>query len=312
MVFVIVNPKSGRGGGDLASRGARRSALARRVLDEAGVGARIEVTTHQGHARALAAEAVAAGASLVLVWGGDGTVNEVAGALAYGPVPLGIVPAGSGNGLAAALGLDRRPEHAIHAAIGGRDRTIDAGELDGRLFFNLMGVGFDAHVAAVFNARGLRRGLPAYVFTTLSELLRYAPRTYHIRLDGDTLERRALMVVVANGTQYGNGARVAPDARLDDGELDLVVVDARTPWQDLARVRYLFDGTAARRPGIMHRRVRRATIAAVEGTLAYHVDGECHERAGTLDVHVRPAALKVRVPGNPTGQTPREPGGPTQ
>jgi YegS/Rv2252/BmrU family lipid kinase len=294
-VFVIVNPLSGPGGSDVERRGRQRVELARRVLEAAGVPTRVELTRHAGHARSLAAEAVSAGARVAIAWGGDGTVNEVAGALAFGPVPLGIVPEGSGNGLATALGIKRDPERALRTALDGRVLTLDAGEIAGRLFFNVAGVGFDAHVARLFNARGRKRGFVAYIRTTLTELFRYAPQTYRIAIDDETIERRALMVVVANGTQYGNGARVAPDARLDDGELDLVVADARSPWRDLLRVRFLFDGSVARRPGILCRRVRAASIGAA-GALEYHVDGECHESQGPLDIRVRPAALHVMAP----------------
>jgi diacylglycerol kinase (ATP) len=294
-VFVIVNPVSGPGGPDVETRGRQRVELARRVLEAAAVPARVELTRHAGHARVLAEEAVSAGARVAIAWGGDGTVNEVASALAFGPVPLGIVPGGSGNGLATALGISRDPERALQTALAGRVLTLDAGEIAGRLFFNVAGVGFDAHVARLFNARGRKRGLVAYIHTTLAELFRYEPKTYQIGIEDETILRRALMVVVANGTQYGNGARVAPDARLDDGELDLVVADARSPWRDLLRARYLYDGSIARRPGILCRRVRTASVGTA-GSLEYHVDGECHESQVPLTIRVRPAALRVMAP----------------
>ena len=116
-----------------------------------GDSAEVFVTERPGHARQLAAVAANRGARLVLAWGGDGTINEVACALAYHDVPLGIIPAGSGNGLARELGVALKPETAIAEALKAEPRRIDTGDLDGRLFVNIAGIGFDAHVAAQFN-----------------------------------------------------------------------------------------------------------------------------------------------------------------
>ena len=151
MIAVIINPIAG---GALRSVAAARAEIAGAWLSAHGLAGQVFVTERRGHARELAAAARARGDDPVIAWGGDGTVNEVASALAFGPTALGIVPAGSGNGLARELGIDPRPDRALAtAAAAARNggRVIDAGELGGRLFFNVAGVGFDAHVAGCFD-----------------------------------------------------------------------------------------------------------------------------------------------------------------
>src|SRR5471032_153603 len=150
-IAIIINPISGGASPEAARRRAERASA---VLTSSGAGGEdgeIFVTERKGHARDLAAGAVARGARLVVAWGGDGTVNEVASALAFTRATLAIVPSGSGNGLARELGIDRRPERAILQALGAKPKPIDVGELGGRMFFSVAGVGFDAHVAACFD-----------------------------------------------------------------------------------------------------------------------------------------------------------------
>ena len=146
----------------------------------------VMLTAGPGHAKILAHEAVREGADLVVAWGGDGTINEVASALMHSRAALGIVPMGSGNGLAREIRVPADHEAALLAALTGTDRTIDAGELNGRVFFNSAGVGFDAHVAAAFaTSAGHARGFASYASITLRELFRYEPGEYVIRVRAD-------------------------------------------------------------------------------------------------------------------------------
>jgi diacylglycerol kinase family enzyme len=224
-------------------------------------------------------------------------MNEAGSALAFGDTALGIIPGGSGNGLARALGISLKPARALRQAIAGKVQRIDAGEIAGRLFFNVAGIGFDAHVAHIFNHAGHRRGFVRYLGTSMVELFRYQPQQYVIRPDArDPIDRRALMVVLANGSQYGNGARVSPDARLDDGLLDLVVIESQSPWRDVLRSRYLFDGSIARRAGVFLTRVTTAAIDNGSTSISFHADGESLRHNGPLEAKVHRAALNVVVP----------------
>jgi YegS/Rv2252/BmrU family lipid kinase len=266
------------------------------VLARHGVEGTVRLTEGPGHALELARAAVAARAALVCAWGGDGTVNEVARAVAGTGTALGIVPSGSGNGLARELGLPWDPAQALGVALGRRERVIDAGDVEGRLFVNLAGIGLDAHVAARFNARPSgRRGLWPYVAIGTRELLRYRAREYVIRVGSETWRERALVVVCANARQYGGGAVVAPTARPDDGHLDLVVVAERPPLVALRDALHLFRGTLDRAPGVRTARVTAVEITGPEPIL-FHVDGEAVTGGRVLTVRVRPAVLRVRVP----------------
>jgi YegS/Rv2252/BmrU family lipid kinase len=293
-VVAIVNPLSGTGATPGAAR--RRMMLLDARFAAAGVDGRVHLTERGGHARELARGALDAGAALVIAWGGDGTINEIASTLAGSGTPLGIVPAGSGNGFANELGLDADPRRAIDTALTGRDRAIDGGEFDGRLFFNIAGTGFDAAVAEQFNTRALgRRGLAPYVRLAAQELFRYQGRRYRLRLDGEEFVSDALLIAFANGREYGNRIRVAPGAKLDDGRLEAVVIADRSPLARLWGCRFVALGRIERTPGVVIRGVKTASIET-DGEIVYHLDGEVGRARNRVDVRVLPAALVVRVP----------------
>lgn len=293
MIHAIINPISGAGADPNAAK--RRAELIEAAARARGVEAAITLTERAGHAAELGREALARGASSVIVWGGDGTFNEAAGALVGTPVPLGLIPAGSGNGLARALGMPWDPAAAIAVAFDGRPRTIDAGRMAGRFFFNIAGVGFDARVAALFNrrAKGTRGGWP-YIAIGLREGCRYCALDYDVRLDGDAHRYRALLIAFANGREYGLGARIAPDARLDDGLLDAIVVEERGVIARFWDARHLARGTAHLAPLVTTRKVRHATIES-PGEMEFHVDGEPGRAHDRIDVEVIPGALVIRT-----------------
>ena len=287
---IIINPISG----GASPREARaRAQLALAVVDTHGDPVEVLMTEAVGHARELAKAAVRRGARLVLAWGGDGTINEVVSALAFDDVPLGIVPAGSGNGLARELGVHPRPERAIADALQAVPRAMDLGEIDGRLFANVAGIGFDAHIASRF-ATATRRGFVGYAGITVRALRSYAPQHYRISIDGVETTHRAILVTIANSAQFGNNARIAPGARVDDGELDLVVVEERSRIATICQVPRLFNGTANRIRGCTIRRIRAVTIES-EQPMAYHVDGEPIAGGTRLKARIHPGALMVAV-----------------
>jgi len=257
----------------------------------------VKLTSGPGHATALALEAVGAGADLVVAWGGDGTINEVASALMHSRASLGIVPMGSGNGLAREIGAPAGREEALEAALTGTDRVIDAGALNGRVFFNAAGVGFDAHVAEAFAASaGHRRGFASYASVTVRELFRYRAGEYVIEAAGQSASAcRALLISIANTRQWGSGARIAPAARMDDQRLDLVIVPALAPAVVLANTWRLFAGSIPGWSAVAVRQVHAATIRC-DPPAPVHVDGEPAGRLDAIDIRVIPAALRVRAP----------------
>lgn len=291
-VVAIINPISGAGA-DLHAA-ARRVELLAAELARRDLPSAIHVTEHAGHAHSLARAAVADAADLVIVWGGDGTVNEAGTALLGSHTALGLVPAGSGNGLAAALKAPFEPRAAIAAALDGTVRSIDAGILAGRPFFNIAGIGVDARIAALFNvrARGTRGRWP-YILIGLREGCRYCSTSYEIELDGDSRRVRALLIAFANGGEYGNGIRLSTSARLDDGLLDATIVEDRPVLARFWQARYLALGAADRAPGVVARQIREATIRA-DGPVEYHVDGEPGVTDGPIAVSIRPGALRIK------------------
>lgn len=293
-VAAIVNPVSGPTRARAGRTGAE--ALLRRVCASSQLSCEVAFTERAGHARELAADFLGRGFSPIIAWGGDGTVNEVGSALAFRDSALGVVPAGSGNGLARELGISLDPICAVETAVLGTDRTIDIGELGGRVFLNLAGIGLDAAIASAFGfLEG--RGLPRYVRATMSTVLGYTPEVYQVSTDTqpDAFGGAALMVELANGTQFGNGATIAPRARLDDGLLDLVIVAPRGACRALWGARRLFNGTIDGDAGVQTMTARRVTIESPQ-PMCFHVDGEVVEGGATLGAVLHPAALRVRTP----------------
>lgn len=293
-VAIIINPISGTGGRPEAMRARVR--LAGTLAQAHGLEPLIFVSERHGHIRELAQGARDAGATEVIAWGGDGTIHDVASVLAFGTATLGIVPSGSGNGLARELGLPLTPAEAFAVALGGRDRVIDCGEVDGRLFFNIAGIGLDARIAHQFAALGHdRRGFRRYLEIGAREIFRYQPDDYTIRVGEQSIQSRATLVAIANGRQYGNGAAIAPKARLDDGVLDVVVIDHRPALRALTQVWRVFAGQIDRVPGV---HVLRGTDMEITSgrPMGYHLDGEIHTGGTTLRARVHKAALRVRVP----------------
>lgn len=290
---LIINPLSGHGRHQVQIDA--HTALAHEVLTARGLSVTIRLTTRAGDARTFAQEAVAAECDLVVVWGGDGTINEAASALIHTDVPMGIVPAGSGNGLASDLLIPFDARAALHLAATGRTRAIDAGQVDDCVFFNIAGVGIDAVIAARFNTRGLQqRGLAAYFQLSAAELLRYRCQTYEIAIEQERVEQRAMLVAFANGRQYGNRLLIAPGARLDDGLLEVVIVEPLPLIAIAWRLPSLFRGTLQPGRGVTMRAAKEVRLRAA-GAIPFHVDGE--PRLGHEELHVRtiPAALNVRV-----------------
>lgn len=293
-VFAIINPVSGaRADKSVAER---RVETLRAEARRRGIDLEIGLTERAGHAREMAQASVAAGIRTVIAWGGDGTINETGGALIGSATALGVIPAGSGNGLAAALAVPREPQAAIDAAFDGVEWRIDAGMLAGHPFFNIGGVGFDARIARLFNQQPLgRRGGWPYVRLGVTEGWRYSASKYRLEIDGQRRELCAFLIAFANGREYGMGARIAPQAALDDGILDVTVVEDRPSIARFWHARHLATGHPERATCVG---VCQATTATIESDapIEYHVDGEAGTIEGRVDVRIIPHALTVKVP----------------
>ena len=290
-VGIIINPAAGR---RYSQSIHLRTQLANKVLSAEGIDGEVKLTDGRGSAHAIAVEMISSGARTIVAWGGDGTINEVAKATVDAGITLGVVPGGSGNGFARGLGLQIQPRLALKTALTGPIRLIDSGEIDRRLFVNVAGVGFDAHLAGVFNH--LRtRGSWSYLFSGIRELLTYRSSSYTVSCDRQCFTMDAFLVTIANGPEYGLGAMIAPLARFDDGVLDVISVAPRSPASLLFQSRRLFSGTIHYLPEVRFISGAVMEISA-DHPLQFHVDGEVYKGTERLLVRLRPSSLSVRVP----------------
>jgi diacylglycerol kinase (ATP) len=292
-VVAVINPMSGAGLDRHAA--VTRTALVRDAFAHRGLSGTVHVTERAGHARELATAAVADGAELIVVWGGDGTVNEVGSALVGSSTALGLIPAGSGNGLAASLCVPRDPAAALQRLFSRPPRAVDVGFLSERPFFNIAGIGLDAHIADRFNRRERgRRGKWPYIMIGVREGLRYKAQEYDVELDGQHRRMSALFIAFANGREYGMGACISPDAELDDGLLEATIVEDRSALARFVDARHLALRSIARAPRVLVRQVRSAAVTT-DGPIQYHVDGEPGVLSGRVTIRILPGALQVRA-----------------
>ena len=298
-VRFIFNPRSGRPRRNRPILPMLKNFIAARALE-----ADLVCTEGPGHATEIAQEAVSAGCLRVVAVGGDGTVNEVAQALIHTPAAMGLVPCGSGNGLALHLGLPKSLEDALELAAGsaGRTAALDTGIVNGLPFVNAMGLGLDSDVAHRFN-RLTSRGLPAYARTALSAFMNRKTERCIVTAGSRRETVDMLLIAIANSDQYGNNARIAPHARVDDGSLDLVVVSPVGWFSASFLGARLFLGTTH-----LSSKVRRIVGPSfvVERPAAglIHTDGETHFTGARIEVTVLPRSLRVIVPGDCSAVSP--------
>lgn len=288
---VIINPISGRRG-SRPGEALHRRAFVERHAAALGVDIEVHLTQAQGHARDLARACVAAGCTTVVAMGGDGTVNEVAQGLLGTDVPLGIVPCGSGDGLAHGLRLPTAWSKALPLALTGPTLRMDVGYANDRLFLNVAGVGFDAAVGQLFATR-TTRGALGYIANSFSLVWSYRSSHYEIECDAGRRSGEKFLVGFANAPEYGNGAVMAPDADVTDGLLDVVIADGGSPLRQIWRARRLYWNRRAPAEGMERLRTRTATVTGSH--LVCHVDGEVFSAGDRLDVRVEPNALTVRA-----------------
>ncbi len=251
-------------------------------------------TTGPGDATRLAQEAVAENYHIVVAIGGDGTVNETASGLVNTETALGIIPRGSGNGLARSLDIPLQPAEALEVICAGKAHRIDAGRAGHRYFFVVTGVGFDANVGHKFNTATWRGPIP-YFYIAAREFASYQPEPLRLHLENEMIELTPFLVTIANTEQYGNGAVIAPHAKPDDGVLEVCVIQPMNFAEFVMNAPKLFNGKADTIPMITYHHSKIATIEK-SGPILFHVDGEAQMSDGPLHVSVLPQALKVIVP----------------
>ena len=257
----------------------------------------VEFTQYAGHAEEIASQCAEEGHFAVIAIGGDGTVNEIARALVHTDTALGIIPCGSGNGLARHLQISMTPKKAIDVINEGLIEKIDYGLINDQKFFCTCGVGFDAFVSLKFAEAG-KRGLTTYVEQSLNASLNYKPETYEVAIDGNETEiYKAFLIACGNAAQYGNNAYIAPKATLTDGLLDVTVLNPFIPLEVPSLALQLFTKTIDQNSHIKTFRCKSIHIHREQPGVV-HFDGDPFEMGEDLDVSIVHLGLNMIVPSD--------------
>ena len=278
-MLFIVNPISG-----IISKSYLISYLKKK-------GFKVVCTEYAGHAEKLAREATEC---VIVAVGGDGTVNEVARGIIGTDKVLGIIPSGSGDGLALHLGISRYYKRALRTIIKGKTKKIDSGVINDRPFFSVCGIGFDAVVSEKFAKSG-KRGLLNYIELGLQTWNEYSPEKYTVNIDGNSFEMEASLITVGNSSQWGNYAKIAPRADISDGVLDMTAVDRFNAIDIPSLSVLLMTGDLHKNSHVHCYRGRNIKISRKVAGPA-HADGDWFKAGTELNICVHPHSLKVIVP----------------
>ena len=312
--LVVVNPASAGG------RTVHRWDHGAQMLHALGIPFDVHVTTAPGSATVAVRDALRDGVLRIVAVGGDGTLNEVVngffdehGAPLGGEAALCVVPSGSGGDFGRTAHIPHAPARALRALLSQRARSIDAGRIDfddgsRRFFVNVADCGVGGEVVARVNRSRVKgggaRGSAVFLYQSLLALLQYGGLDVAVTVDGRLIERRVQSVVVANGRYFGGGMRIAPDAELDDGLFDVVVVEAAGRLRTIRGVPSLYRGTHVRRPEVEVSRARQVRIDHRSTPLLFDVEGEQVGQTGAT-ITCLPGAIRLCVERNSESQAPR-------
>jgi len=290
-ILFIINPISG------TAAKAQIPGKIEKYLDQERFDYEIRNTEYAGHATRLATQAAHDGIDIVVAIGGDGTVNEVARALVHTRTALGIIPSGSGNGLARHLLIPLNVRKSIDIINRCEIHELDYGVINGYPFFCTCGMGFDAFVSQKFAETG-KRGPITYIQKVLEEGVTYKPETYEICIDGDTTVYKAFLISCANASQYGNNAYIAPQASMSDGLMDVIIMEPFDVIEAPQIAIDMFSKTLDKSSKIKtmqtkHLHVHRSQPGVI------HYDGDPVESGEDIDIHLEERGIRIIV--NPEG-----------
>ena len=287
-IIFIVNPISGTQGKELVLN------LLDEKIDKERYTWDVVYTKRAGHAIEIAAQAAAEKADVVVAIGGDGTINEIGRSLVHTETALGIIPCGSGNGLARHLHIPMEPKKALEIINEGVTDIIDYGKINGTDFFCTCGVGFDAFVSLKFANAG-KRGLLTYLEKTLQESLTYQPETYELETEDGTYKYKAFLIACGNASQYGNNAYITPQATLTDGLLDVTILEPFTVLDVPSLAFQLFNKTIDQNSRIKTFRCRKLRIHRTSPGVV-HFDGDPMQADENVNIELIQKGLRVIVP----------------
>ena len=290
-VLVLVNPKSGLGRSMNRLVGATEAGWQGDDID-----LYYQMSNSVADGQAKVRRALERGVDTILVAGGDGMVNTIGAQLIGSEVSFGVLPTGSGNGFARHFDIPLQPARAAVALRSATPQWIDVGEANGRPFFVTCGMAADASLMRHFEKSPVR-GIAPYIFAAAYEIFEYTPQSFVVSLDGGPEESfdDVLAFTVANLTQFGGGAQIAPQACADDGLLEMVVVRRQDAAGLAMAIPSLFNGTLDRAPGVTMRRFQTMDVVRPQPGVI-QVDGEVLDAPARIEVRVRRRALRVLVP----------------
>lgn len=286
-ISIIINPISG---------GSDKEKLLKEMqmaLDPALFQTEILYTKAPRHATELAREAVKNKVDVVVVVGGDGSINEVGEALIGSQTALAIIPTGSGNGIARHLQIPTQGTQAIEVLKKGNIQTIDTVTINNRHYLGVAGIGFDAEVSWDFANFG-HRGFISYLLLVLKKFPGYRPQNYELIIDGKPLTKRAFLICFANTSQFGNGAYIAPHAKVDDGLLEVVIIKKFPLYITPQITHQLFHHSLNDSEYVETIHCREVSLP--KKNLRAHIDGEPILFEESIHLKINPASLKVVVP----------------
>jgi diacylglycerol kinase (ATP) len=264
---------------------------------EVGLECTIEFTHRRGHATELASQAAQSNLyEVVFAVGGDGTVNEVAQGVLHTSQIMGILPRGSGNGLARHLGIPVNFSKAIQFIGSTSFIQMDSFLLNDQLSVNVSGIGFDGHIAGQFGRNG-KRGLIGYTRLVLKEFFRYTEFHAHIQIDNQILKQDAFVIAIANSSQFGNNARIAPQASVCDGLLDMSLIRKPHIWQSMGFIAKMFSGWL-HQSGFAEIKKGKKIVLSFSEPMPYHIDGEGKNSECEFTIEILPASVRMLVPGH--------------
>lgn len=249
----------------------------------------VAYSEYKGHATEIARDAVQDGAKAVIAIGGDGSINEIGKALVNKQTPLGIIPAGSGNGFARHLQIPLNPQLAIQRIKQFNPIEIDSASVNGDPYFATLGIGFDAYISYKFD-EAEKRGFKTYAMASLQGFMKYQYKSYQIEIDGKKLNPEAFIINIANVGQYGNNAWIAPTASVEDGLLNIGIIRPFPKRKVFDVVKRLFNKSLEQSP--YYEKYLGREILIQQPTF-YHLDGEPKKASSDLRISVQPKSLHL-------------------
>jgi diacylglycerol kinase (ATP) len=287
-IRFIINPISG---------GKKKDTIVKKIseiIDQNLYSYDIKYTQYRFHATELTQDALNQGFHIVVAVGGDGTINEITKALIYSNVIFGIIPVGSGNGLARFLKIPLKIDKAITTINKSKVFRMDSVQINDHFFVNMAGIGFDAHISYLFSESG-KRGFKSYVRLIFKEFFKYTNKTYELMIDNKAIEINAFLISFANSSQFGNNAHIAPLAEINDGLIDICILKKFAKWKSILILLLMYSKKLNRSK--YYRLIKAKEVEITNpSNLKMHIDGDPIEFNSIARIKIHPESLNIIVP----------------